>query len=231
MPQASDTPFEIHGLKLRLPRWATYTLALILSLGTVIPVLSQVLYPMIQARVARAKVFNEYQRHFKENPASTKTVVDDPNLGSLIVSFYPSDNCLLISRKAPGYNQVEVSYWVEAKSIPREREAPPDTMDNVKESRSEPPPQSRSSLNATYQFASFNPISAPPPAESGTVACGSSHTGEFQTWNGEQKGCWRQVWRRWTDGCEHYQWYNTCDSYWDNHPDGTARVAWKTCIH
>lgn len=275
-PQAYDAPCEINGLKLKLPRWATYVVATIVTLSAAIPLFTQVLFPMVQEYTAMSKAekakadadkakadaekakadaekakadeetansraqkekleqqlaqYKEYQEHFSDVDKSTQKLFDSPKQGSLSVSYYAKDGCLQVMRKGPGHNQAEVSYWIKAKSIPLE--APPGTPDDVRQSRLEAtPPQSQPSLNATYGFASFNPISAPPVPERGTVACGNSHTGKFQTWNGQPNGCWVQVWRRWPDGCEHYQWYNTCNGYWDNHPDGSPRVAWKTCIH
>lgn len=234
MPAASDTPFEIHGIKLGLPRWATYCVALILSLGAVIPVVSQVLYPLIQTRLAPDKTqkgFTEYQRHFGEVARNTQTILDSPDLGSISVSYYTSDGCLLLKRKGPGSNQAEILHWIESKPITLE--APPGQLEDKRGSlRESPPPPSQPAFGATYQLASFNPAAAAPPAtERAAVGCGNSHSGQFQTWNGQKNGCWVEVWRRWPDGCEHYQWYNTCNGYWDNHPDGTPRVSWKNCVH
>lgn len=257
-PPASSHSLELFGLKLQLPKWAFQSISLLVLLGTGISVFSQVLLPMVQeykatsqadtakasaekakadeeAAKARAKKdkldqeltrFKEYQSHFNESPKSTQKLVDSPDLGSLSVSFYTSDGCLLVKRKGPGHNQAEMSYWIAAKSIPLE--APPGVPDEVKESRLEAPQQSQPFLNASYQFASFNPGDAPPaPAR----ACADPHPGQFQTWNGQQNGCWIQVWRRWPDGCQHFQWFNTCNGYWDNHPNGAPRVTWTHCAH
>lgn len=261
-PPASEAPFEIYGLKLRLPRLATYAIAIIATLSTAIPLFSQVLLPMIQqytatSRADKAKAdaekakadeeaarsreqkdkldqeltrFKEYQNHFNESPRSTQKLFDNPDLGSLSVSFYTSDGCLLVKRKAPGQRQAEMSYWVAAKSIPLE--APPGTKDDARQSRLEAPPQnSQPLLNASYQFASFNPGGAPLATERGGFGCGDSHPGQFQTWNGDRNGCWVQVWRRWPDGCQHYQWFNSCNGYWDNQPNGAPKVSWTNCVH
>ena len=61
--------------------------------------------------------------------------------------------------------------------------------------------------------------------------CQDPHPGQFQTWNGQQNGCWIQVWRKWPDGCQHYQWYNSCNGYWDAYPNGAPKVFWTCCIH
>jgi|GEM_PF-2913766 len=61
--------------------------------------------------------------------------------------------------------------------------------------------------------------------------CLDPHPGEFRWWNGQQNGCWIQVWRSWPDGCQHYQWFNSCNGYWDSYPNGAPRVYWTCCVH
>ena len=61
--------------------------------------------------------------------------------------------------------------------------------------------------------------------------CLDPHPGEFRYWYGQQNGCWVQVWRGWPEGCQHYQWYNTCNVSWDMHPNGAPRVYWSCCVH
>ena len=61
--------------------------------------------------------------------------------------------------------------------------------------------------------------------------CLDPHPGQFQAWNGQQNGCWVQVWRRWPEGCQHYQWYNACNGYWDSYPNGAPKVFWTCCVH
>lgn len=239
-PPANDyMNIEAHGLKLPLPKRVAFAVSILIMLLGAIPVFTQVLLPIIKEHAVTGKTekekthhtsprFNEYQQHFSETPTSTEKFFDSPTQGSLSVSFYASDGCLLVKRKGPGPNQAEIPYWVPAKSITLE--APPAAPDGVKESQLETPPPNETSLNATYQFASFNHISAPasPPRGAG---CADAHPGQFQTWNGEQKGCWIQVWRRWPDRCQHFQWFNTCNGYWDNHPNGAPRVSWTNCVH
>jgi len=61
--------------------------------------------------------------------------------------------------------------------------------------------------------------------------CQDPHPGQFKSWNGQQNGCWIQVWRAWSDGCQHYQWFNSCNGYWDSYPNGAPRVNWTCCVH
>ena len=61
--------------------------------------------------------------------------------------------------------------------------------------------------------------------------CLDPHPGAFRFWYGQQNGCWIQVWRAWPEGCQHYQWYNSCNGYWDSYPNGAPRVFWNCCVH
>jgi len=61
--------------------------------------------------------------------------------------------------------------------------------------------------------------------------CLNPHPNQYRTWYGQQNGCFVQVWRGWPEGCQHYQWYNSCNGYWDVNPDGSARVYWTCCVH
>ena len=61
--------------------------------------------------------------------------------------------------------------------------------------------------------------------------CLDPHPGEFRYWYGQQNGCWIQVWRAWPEGCQHYQWYNSCNGSWDSYPNGAPRVYWNCCVH
>ena len=80
------------------------------------------------------------------------------------------------------------------------------------------------------QFAPFG-LSGTPQIAACRGRCLDPHPGAFKYWNGQQNGCWVQVWRSWPEGCQHYQWYNACNGYWDNHPNGAARVYWSCCVH
>jgi hypothetical protein len=172
--------------------------------------------------------YKEYQIHYNESPKSTRELFNSPDLGSLSVSFFTSDGCLRVNRKGPGHNQAEIIHWIAAKSIPLE--APPGKLDDVKVSQQEVPPN-QPFLNAAYQVASFEHVAAPPAGGREAAGCLDPHPGAFQSWNGQQNGCWIQIWRRWPEGCQHYQWFNSCNGYWDNHPNGAPRVYWTNCAH
>lgn len=74
-------------------------------------------------------------------------------------------------------------------------------------------------------------ISAVTQAPSCRGRCLDPHPGAFRQWTGQQNGCWVQVWRSWPEGCQHYQWYNSCNGYWDSYPNGAPKVNWSCCVH
>lgn len=61
--------------------------------------------------------------------------------------------------------------------------------------------------------------------------CLNPHPGEFRWWYGKQDGQWIEVWRKWPEGCQHVQMFNTYYRTWDSNPDGTPRVRWTCCVH
>lgn len=61
--------------------------------------------------------------------------------------------------------------------------------------------------------------------------CLNPHPGKFTSSTGKVQGCWTQLWRKWPDGCTHYQWFNACSSTWDVDSSGRARVYWTACRH
>ena len=84
-------------------------------------------------------------------------------------------------------------------------------------------------LSAQQDFASVLLKSTAPSTCGGR--CWDPHPGPFRFWYGQQNGCWVQVWRSWQEGCQHYQWYNSCNGYWDLHPNGAPKVNWTCCVH
>jgi len=78
-------------------------------------------------------------------------------------------------------------------------------------------------------------LDLPPPPVAMQAGCQGQcvepHPGDFKSWNEQVDSCTVKVWRRWPDGCLHYQGYNTCTGAWDNKPDGTPKVSWTCCVH
>jgi hypothetical protein len=69
------------------------------------------------------------------------------------------------------------------------------------------------------------------PQKNCSGRCLNPHPNQFKWWYGQRKDCQVQVFRQWTDGCTHYQWFNTCNNKWDVDSRGAARVYWTCCTH
>jgi hypothetical protein len=63
----------------------------------------------------------------------------------------------------------------------------------------------------------------PPEAAKVQSGCLNPHPWAFQSWWGPANGCFAPMYRKWADGCLHYQVYNSCTGQWD------ARITWVTC--
>lgn len=61
--------------------------------------------------------------------------------------------------------------------------------------------------------------------------CLNPHPGAFQSGYGARNGCFVQVWRTFQDGCQHWQWFDTCHSTFESNPDGSPKVTWVRCVH
>lgn len=221
---------EIAGIRIPVPHWAVACIGLVAVVAASGGSAFKVLQPMIQRWAAGAEhtkvVINEYQKHFGETPRSIQELVDSPDLGMLAVQFYSSDGCLLVLRRNPGPNQPTIRNWIPKASI--EADQPPGQLVGGV-SMFQNQVDDHALLTAQLQPALFWLTKDSAAPVSGN--CLSPHPGEFRSWNGEQKGCWLAVWRAWPDGCQHYQWFNTCNGYWDSEPTGAPRVYWTNCNH
>jgi hypothetical protein len=189
------------------------------------PKLRQSVFGQVGMKPEVVEQLREYNRHFGEQPGSERELFNDEH-GRMAVAYYRTDGCLLVSRRGPGPNAATVPFWIRAVNI--RRETPPDGLANARPANPDDAPR--------LMFAAFHPGDGDgprfTPVRSGSCSghCLNPHAGEFKTWNGETKDCWLQVWRQWPDGCTHYQWFNTCGSYWDADANG-PRVTWTCCRH
>lgn len=226
--------FEIWGMKLPLPPWAIYIVGVLVVLGSGTSAYVKFLQPMFKEQAdVRLGQYQEYQKHVFEAPEHSQSFFDSAELGLLIVKVYGSDGCLQVLRRNPGRNQAVMAHWIPAKSI--EAEKPPGTVGGeTNASLFQPPLGDHPLLTAQLLPASFKAEEPPkeePVAQGCVGRCLNPHHGAFQAWNGEQRGCWIAVWRKWPEGCQHFQWFNSCNGYWDSDPTGAPRVNWTCCVH
>lgn len=249
-PASGYNNFEGFGLKIPLPPWAVYCLAILVILGVALSLGSKLILPIIDKRAAQSRAdqaeldkkaaqdrankektekekaqIQEYQKHFNEGSTRTQKLFDTPDIGSLTVTYYPSDGCLLVKRRNPGPNEVEIPHWILAQSI-QYQQAPGRLAGDRRESRLQNPDLDHPNL----QLVAMN-LDAAIPQQPCRGRCQDPHGGEFQSWSGQQVGCFMQIWRKWPDGCLHYQWYNSCYGYWDSWPNGAPKVYWTCCVH
>lgn len=207
------TPFKFLGFEIPLPRWAVYAVAAVGVVGFAV-YLSAKLIPEFKPKniveVPRSEFIQiqEAQKHVIESPEAQLPVFSDAR-GDLKVFLYRSDGCLLVSRRGSDPSSSPVNFWL---------------LDPTRSPSSPPPGATSGSLSSL----DYGILSSPAFAQPG---CLNPHPGEFAWWNGERKECWIQVWRKWPDGCTHYQWFSTCNNVWDTNPDGTPRIYWVACFH
>ena len=201
------------GVTLPVPRWSVSAFGVIgiVALTGVTwryfeP--SQDLVTLEQANHALSTQVAEYGRHLVETPEREATLIDDPR-GLLSVRVYP-DGCLLIQRRPNGAST----------SLTR---LVPDLTRNTEHRDGDEIPM-RMSATAIL-----------PTLHAATVAvdgrCLNPHPGNFVQEFGRKDGCVVEVWRRWKDGCEHFQLLDVCTQSFDTNADGTPRVNWTRCVH
>lgn len=241
----------IGGVRVPLPRWAKFLLGILAILSAAVPVVSYFTgssdpqseksagmmtvsanqaptpppaSPENQMSETAMIYFVHSQKHADEDPKTGSVILDSPDLGKVKVRFFRSDHCLQVIRTSPGPNaQTVTNYVLESK---REDRAPGNLSQAV---LSRDMAVDQDLLETQIEPASF----APGRVETTTASpltC-IKHDGEFRSSNGEKKGCWLQVWRLWPDGCQHYQWFNTCTGAWDSLPDGKPNLYWTKCVH
>lgn len=193
--------FRVGGLDFPLPGWSISCLAGILVIGAAVIGYDRYLQEPVQRIVGNPELEaqeREFQNHFGETPSSEEEIFDDER-GRLQIIYYPSDGCLLVRR-----NQRD--QWVR------------DSQEAA------PPPAGPDEEVVAVTSAGFVPLQSGDGCPR-KGACLDQHPGEFKSWKGGKSGCWIKVWRRWKDGCKHYQWFNECDGNWDREKN------WACCVH
>lgn len=170
---------------------------------------------------------------------------------NLIVTHYASDGCVSVLRLGRGarvWNKDPASVpgtppapgRVDGGSVTNGLLAPATRPTNNLESKAAGVGSGASSADARLKLIDFKESIALPAPRADFVApqraslngrCLNPHPGKFSTSGGKVQGCWTQFWRKWPDGCTHYQWFNACSSTWDIDAAGHARVYWTACTH
>jgi hypothetical protein len=215
---------KLLGMEIPLPSWAVTPVAILAVIGAAVflwlNIGSNETLRRAQADLQKARNdlqtaqdslrsarddYDEYVRHTSE---AGNEFHREPNL---TVKYYESDGCLYVLRASSGQ-------WLR------------DATKRGPAGRS--PGDVSAALSGGLAAAMLVPVLYRPAEEQGPGGgCLNPHPGKYQSSDGQRKGCWLQVWRRWPDGCAHYQWFNTCASTWELDSRGRPAVHWTACRH
>lgn len=236
--ETSRTRIEALGIKLDipLPKWAiaclaVLLLALVASAGvywSVTNIGKTVLVPASQV-----EVYEETNFHMTEPKELRESKEETFDLTTVTVNYFKTDGCVQIVRWDKARNQGD-GLWMFG--------AHPHTVGHTHAagvSSARPALPSSSATSAQLKLASYKP--APDMDEDQTPRaylrrvqggnCVNPHPGSFSVRSQQISQCSVQVWRMFSDGCVHYQFYNPCAGTWDVYPNGAPRVVWTRCIH
>jgi hypothetical protein len=150
-PANGYTTVEAFGMRLPVPKWGAYCIALLVILGIGTFLFTKLGLPLIKqwanSHVPDQDVqYKEYQKHYSDKPSYTQNVFNNPDLGSLTIDYFSSDGCMLMRRKPPGPNQPEMLHWILATSI--KYDPPPGELPgNPRSSSLDRPPNSLLALS------------------------------------------------------------------------------------
>jgi hypothetical protein len=153
--------------------------------------------------------------------------------GKTIATFFDSDGCIAISRPGvtlPYLPQPQATLlWVLGPSKMPPAKAPSEALpvgaSNIAVPAAVPTAASDFRQAAVSEVISDRGQGSASELLRIQVGCWTNgpHPWPFTTWWGPANGCWAAFYRRWNDGCTHYQMYNTCTGQWD------PRITWISC--
>jgi hypothetical protein len=163
---------------------------------------------------AHAKWHNEHP----EDSPPMKIIFKISEDNYLGYRFYDkSDRCVFVLRKE---NDSRASRWIKDPL----QDASLHSSENRKQTRPADQDTIASLLDAFIPTAQAAP-QAGVRLQRVQVGCvQGTHPGQFTWWWGTPEDqCWAPMYRKWADGCEHYQRYNKCANSWDD------RIDWVSC--
>jgi hypothetical protein len=161
------------------------------------------------ARIAASDLvqLNESARHFGEEPerASPLLTAGDPR-GTLGVTLYRSDGCLLVTRHGPNPEAPTVRLFIPQPQLLVHSESHP-----------------QASLLEDLAYASDSPPAPPEPPN--CIRPWTAHPGQFGWQYGQRfDACRVEVIRAWEDGCAMVETYDGCQQTWTD-------ARWLKCVH
>ena len=225
-----------------LPPLALYCLAILAVVAGGIKVYT--MWEQVEAALTNDEVAL-FKKHYLDTD-KVETMVWHNESGRLVVDYYNGDGAILVTRLSSDTRIPPVYHWiVDLSNIPLQPPPGPTSgghLSSALDGNFTPPypllsnmsveaagPVSREygqALRIGFDRPDFPTVPLQKQQGQGCAGrCLNPHPGPFQTWNGQVNGCFVQVWRRWADGCTHYQWWNSCYNYWD------PQIWWTCCVH
>ncbi len=228
-PEDSESKPNVLGVP--LTKWAIGAVSLIFVAYVAIHYGNLAWTEVLESHRAESRysviLAQEMDAHKKDKGGERTTIHKGPSgqVDQDIVATYFSDGCISIERPGeplPYLTHAEAN--VEWSLSPSRRPAPKApklpsatpiygaTVDVPGEV-----PIATEDLFGTYPFS----LSQLRPVQG---SCLNPHPWPFGSWWGPANGCWIPLFRRWNDGCQHYQMYNTCAGQWD------PQIHWTFCV-
>jgi hypothetical protein len=178
-------------------------------------------------------IIDEITRHENDSTGIATTLYKD-KLGETVAVYYASDGCIAIYRPgaAPSaYLPARSNYEWSLGPTRRSTTKPPETPRALGVGQNAPVPtpeilaEAAASAPRPDSFVVHQSSIGPPrlPAQRVQVGCLNPHPGNWQGSWGPANGCWAPFYRRFNDGCVHYQMYNACQGFWD------PEIHWTYC--
>jgi hypothetical protein len=181
-------------------------------------------------------VTKEMEAH-KTDGSGHKIVLHHDGHGDVLATYFDSDGCIAIARPGgatlpylPG-PQATLEWSLGPGKKPPASPPPPDLLGTAPTTASfsggngsqsevqRPVPPTKH----TAEFRLTGLEDGPAQMRPVQASCLNPHPWAFQTWWGKAVGCWVPQYRRWNDGCTHYQMYNSCTGQWD------PQIHWTFC--
>jgi len=227
---------RIGHLELPIPGWAIPVFGIIGILSVGYSFLNQpiqTIYSRYLLGTAEELDQQEAYKHFAEAPAMQ--LRDTGTVGTLEAKLF-GDGCVSVAWRGGLSQSSPHPHFIRRITKDEDGRAPgPQTADGSRGAIADVRAAGIGAFEVDRLFDLLHAVTTPPGAlpiravEQGH--CVTPHPGSFTTSYGERKECWVQIRRKFSDGCEHYQWFNSCANYWDVNADGSPKVYWTQCRH
>lgn len=238
--ETARTTIEFLGfhIEIPLPKWAIACLAVLL----IAAVAAAGIYRVATTLEHKVLVSESQMKEYEENafhtsePDDLKASQEDTfDLTKVTIRYFKSDGCVQIVRWDAARNQGD-GLWmfgahphigdghhdraVNSSFRLPDAQSPPGAANDLKLIAYEPKPELDEDQPHGAHLLRVQGGSCPNP-----------HPGNFSVRNEQVGKCSVRVWRTFSDGCVHYQFFNPCAGTWDVNADGSPRVVWTHCVH